>query len=111
MYNQEQIINGLINYTENEIISKMPTVGKIVDGNVVGIGMKNIDGIITNLKTNPLIKTLGVIDESGMIDVDTILDSLKQSAVKYGNVIIKLPYMGDLTLTAQDVDLLRNYIR
>ena len=111
LFTSEQVMNGLIQYIENEIISKMPTVGKIVFGTGIGLAMKNQSDFLNNLRNNQVLKMIGAINEEGLFDVDTIAECAKQSAEKYGNVVINIPYMGDITLTSKDIDLLKRYIR
>lgn len=104
-YNAEQVLNGLAKYAENEIISKMPTAGKVIAGTAIALALKNVQ-----LQSNQFARAIGAVDADGMIDVDTIAESLKASAERYGNIVINIPLMGTVTLTAGDVDLMRRYI-
>ena len=111
IYTSDQVLNGIVQYIDNEILSKMPTAGKVVAGAVVSMALKNSSTVIEQLKNNQMLKAIGAITSDGLIDVDSIAECIKQSAEKYGDVIIQIPFMGNLTLKANDVDLLRRYIR
>lgn len=111
LFTSEQVMNGLIQYMENEIVSKMPTVGKIIVGTGIGLALKNQSDFLNNLRNNQVLKMIGAVNEEGLFDVDTIAECAKQSSEKYGNVVINIPYMGDITLTSKDIDLLKRYIR
>lgn len=105
-----KLINGLVNYTDQEVINNLPTVGKWLVGAGVGITTSKIDGIVNALNENPMAKMMGIIDEDGMFDIDLIIDNLKQSANRYGKMTVQVPLVGRLTFSESDIDTLRGYI-
>ena len=61
-------------------------------------------------KAHPVVKMLEVIDENGMIDIDTIYTELRKQAEK-GSATFDAPMIGTITLTKDDVDKLYRLIK
>lgn len=109
-YSGNQIVNGLVSYADHEIIDKLPTTGKWVVGTAIGLMSERADAVINNLKDNTIVQMLGIVDEDGMIDADTLVNHMKSSADKYGKIYVDVPLIGRLSFSSSDVDSLRNYI-
>lgn len=107
----EQVINGLINYADNEVMGKLPTSGKWVAGTAIGIASQKASNVIDALRNNAVVKMLGIVDDEGCIDVDALISALKASADKYGRFSVSVPLIGNMTFSSSDVDSLKNYIR
>ena len=110
-YSTEQVINGLINYADSEVMIKLPTTSKWIMGTAIGVMSNKTSKIIDKLKDNPIVDILGIVDENGNIDIDTLIQAMKESASKYGNVTVEVPLVGKLTFTSNDFDMLRSYIQ
>lgn len=110
MVTKEQFINGILVYAEKEVIPALPTIGKWGIGAGIILAKNQADTIITNLANNNIVKTLGVVNDSGEIDVERLAYALKQSAEQYGNVQINVPVVGTLTFTSSDIEKLKHYI-
>lgn len=109
-YNAEQIMQGIMNYIDSEVIVKLPTAGKWVVGTAIGIATTKAVNIVESIQSNAVIKAMDVVDENGLIDVDTVISSLKTSADRYGKITVELPMIGKLAFSSSDVEVLRNYI-
>ena len=105
-----KLVNGLINFADQEVINNLPTVGKWLVGAGVGITTSKINEIVNALNENSIVKMMGIIDEDGLFDIDLIIDNLKQSANRYGKMNVQVPLVGRLTFSESDVDTLRGYI-
>lgn len=110
MYTSAQVLNGITNYAEKEIIAKLPTAGKWIIGAGIGMAMQNIQKIITDLGKNETVKMLGVVDENGNIDVDSVTQHLKESAKKYGKMRVQIPILGEMTFSDEDIEMVKKYI-
>ena len=110
MYTIERVMQGITSYLDAEVMDKLPTSGKWVMGTVVGMASHKAHTVVESLKENPVVSMLGIIDEDEHIDADALLDSLKTSAERYGNVTMEIPLVGRLTFTSTDIDHLRSYI-
>ena len=115
MVNTNQIKRGLANFADAEIVSKIPggTMKKTLVGTAIGLYIGNMDKILSNGLKNPFVSALGVIDEAGNVDIDTLADALKKN-ISDGGVRVDLDFMGfhlgDMTLHRQDIDVLRTHI-
>lgn len=110
MISREQLLNGIISYIDNEIIPQLPTIGKWGIGTLVTLSATRYNEIYNALIVNPLIKSLGIVDDNGSVDFDNVATALKKSADKYGKLIIELPVIGTLAFTADDIDKLSIYV-
>lgn len=110
MYSAEQVVNGIIAYADNEVMVKLPTTGKWVMGTIIGIASQKVHRVVETLQDNIIVQMLDVVDESGNIDVDTVVVALKEASEKYGNLHIDLPLVGNMAFTSSDVEKLRTYI-
>lgn len=91
----EQLVKGIMSYLNTEIIpciedpftkivlktmtitaeSKMPAYKKVVD----------------DLLTNPFVKELVEVDNTGTFEVETLIDSLRKAVNECGELTIKVP--------------------
>lgn len=109
-YTTEQIMQGLINYADSEVLTKLPTSGKWIVGTAIGIASTKASEIVENLRANTIVNMLGLVDENGNVDVDAIVTALKSSADRYGKITVNVPLVGKMTFSSADVDEMRNYI-
>jgi len=105
-----RLINGIIQYAENEVINNLPTTGKWLLGAGVGIAASRLEYIVNALNENALAKAMGIVDDDGMFDVDLMMNNLKRSANRYGKMTVDVPIVGKLTFNESDVDDLHRYI-
>lgn len=115
MVNTNQIKRGLANFVDAEIVSKIPggTLKRTLLGTAMGLYIGNIDKILSNGMKSPLISALGVIDDAGNVDIDTLTDALKKNISDVGihfDLDIMGLHLGDMTLHRQDIDVLRTHI-
>jgi hypothetical protein len=104
-----QIQSGLSNYIDTEIVPSMSGWQKWVFGAGVAVAIGNLPATINRWKDTEIVKLLGVIDESGNIDVPKIYQGVKRQSAK-GPVSFNVPGMGTLTLHDADVDKIYNMI-
>lgn len=109
--NTEQVMQGLINYADNEVMGKLPTSGKWVAGTAIYLASNKAQQVINMLSENTIVKMLGIIDENGMVDTDALLTAMKSSADRYGNLTVDVPMIGRLTFSSADVEHLGTYLR
>ena len=110
MVTYEQVINGLTKFIDSEIISQLTGNQKLLIGIGSGIALKKGASIYNNLKNNPTIKMLEIIDEKGHIDIETLYQEVRKQAEK--EVIrLEIPMVGTLRLNSEDIEKLYDYIR
>lgn len=109
--NAEQVIQGVVNYADNEVMAKLPTSGKWVVGTAMYIASNKAHNVVDTLSNNMIVKMLGVVDDDGMIDTDMLITAMKTAADKYGNLSVDVPMIGRLTFSSSDIDNLGLYMR
>lgn len=109
MVSYAQVKQGLTGYITNEIIAKMAGWQQWVAGAFTALAVNRADVIFDQLRQNAMVKTLGIIDQSGMIDLDALYQAFKTQAKE--PITIALPALGNLTLSATDIDLIYQYIK
>lgn len=106
----EKVLNGIMKYLNNEIYSGMndwqEMLARIAVSRMVGNG-NNLKHILMN---NAFIKTFAIMDENGMVDVDGLLNDIKNQINQKEKLTISLPMFGKFTFTAADVDKLHRSI-
>ena len=70
---------------------------------------KKSDSLLNDLTKNPLVKSLGIIDKDGNVDIETIYAELQKQASKTP-AIIPIPMIGEIRLTSEDVESLYRHI-
>lgn len=109
-YTADQVMRGIVDYVDAEIMGKLPTSGKWIMGTAIGVATSKAASVAEMLKDNAIAKMLDVVDEDGNIEVDELMTALKSSAEKYGNLSVDVPLMGRMTFSSADVDRLKSYI-
>lgn len=109
-YSSDVVIQGIINYADNEIMNKLPTSGKWIVGTAMGLGSGKLIKVLDEVKDNKIVKMLDIVDENGNIDVDSLISAMKEAANKYGKMTVEIPMVGRLSFSSSDIDDLRRYI-
>lgn len=109
-YSTDTVVQGIINYADNEIMNKLPTSGKWIVGTVIGLGSGKIANIIEELKGNRMVRMLEIVDDSGDIDVDALASAMHNAAERYGKLTLDVPMIGQMSFSSADIDELRRYI-
>lgn len=104
-----QVQAGVEKYLETEILSKIPDWRKWLLGAGASRMLSRSTEIFNQLKTNPVVSAMGVIDEQDQIDIDAIYREFSKQAQR-GAITFDVPLVGPLTLGAGDVDQLYRYI-
>lgn len=109
-YSSDQVVQGIINYADNEIINKLPIASKWILGTGIVLAANKVDKVVDSLRDNSVVKMFGLVDEDGMIEVDELMNAMKESADKYGKISFDVGMIGKMTFTSSDIDELRRYI-
>lgn len=106
MITTQQFINGLKGYMQNSVIPHMPTDRQFVAGVALGVAANKADRIVQQLKSNQLVKMLGLID-GDMIDDDALIIAIREQMSRTGSLQVNIPWFGQMTFSAPDVDALQ----
>lgn len=106
-----KIEHGIASYLDAELMPQFAGNGieKLIAGTAASLIIRKSGAIIGAYKDNPMVKTLGIMDDKGNVDIDTISEELKKNITKEG-VKVPIPVIGTLTFHRDDVDKLYNYI-
>lgn len=105
MITQERAIEGLTEYLDKELISK-----------IRGLKLWGLDAFKKDLVDTYICSHLNVLDlikcrdKTGMIDAEKFISQMINSAKKYGSVVEHFPFIGDVTFTEKDLVALGRYL-
>jgi hypothetical protein len=100
---------GTARYLDEEFISKMTGWQKWVFGAGSAMYLENLTATIERLKNNEIVKDLGILDDSGNVNVEKMHRYLLEQARK-GPVTFTIPMIGAVTLSEADVEKLYTLI-
>jgi len=109
MIHYTKVIEGVKRYIDSDLIQRMNGSYKAwIVGAVVTLYANRANQLIEELRDNPLIRGLHVIDGE-MIDVDALYGCLLEQAQKR-TATIDIPMIGAVTYSAADVEALYRMI-
>lgn len=109
-YKFESIIDGLYRYIDNEIMTGMNDLQEIIARLAIGRVAENQEAIKNALMNNGVIRSFGIMDSDGCVDVEGLTKDLKREIERKEKVSISIPLIGKLTFKSQDVDTIKQYI-
>ncbi len=102
----DAIQRGIIQYADTVIGVQLPLIQQLGFGSLVALAVRQLP----NQLNHPMIKTLGVVDEDGKIDIDLLYEVLKERFPKKGGDV-QLPVIGNVTFSPADLDHLYELIK
>jgi hypothetical protein len=110
-YRFEKVIDGLSKYIDREVYVGMNDFQELVARVFIGRVLNNSESVKKALIDNGFIRTFGIIDEDGMVDVDTLANDVKREIGRKDKLVVNVPMFGKLTFTPSDIDVMVNYIK
>lgn len=105
MVSLDQIKRGAARYLDEEFTKKLSGWQRWVIGAAGAMMLENLDASLLAFKDHPLVKSLGVMDEAGNVDLDRVYSYVMTEAKK-GPVTFTAPLLGPVTLNERDVEKL-----
>lgn len=105
-YEFEKVIDGLSKYINDEIYAGMNDLQEFAARVMVGRIINNRDNVKEMLINNGFIRTFGVIDTEGMVDVDSLAADIKREIARKEKITFNVPMFGKMTFKPSDVDML-----
>ena len=106
MYDYSKVIEGISEYIDNEILSKINDWRKWIIGAGVGVYLAKSTETFNAIKENQIVKSMGIVDsKSNKVNVDLLYSELKKQAKKSA-ITFDVPMIGPVTLNESDVDKL-----
>lgn len=108
----DKVQKGVAAYLDAEVMPAFKNDGwkRVLVGTAIGMALNKSANYIPVLQENAMVKTLGLIDEQGNVDVESVVPVLKDQLSKEP-MVVTIPMLGDLTFGPADVDRLYEYIR
>ena len=103
-YTFEKVIDGISKYIDNEIYSGMNDLQEFAARVFIGRFISNEESFKNSLINNGFIRTFGIIDSDGMVDVDALMKDIKRELSRKEKLSISIPMFGTMTFVPSDVD-------
>ena len=105
-----KVIDGATRYINTEIIPGMNQVQEFAARLMLARIIRNQEAIKDGLIKNAFIRTFGVIDDEGMVDISELAEDIKDEIKRVEKISFSVPLFGDMTFKATDVDELYRLI-
>lgn len=111
MVSINQIEKGVASFLDAELMPNLPQNGiqKVMAGTAMSLMIKRTGNMVKEFSNNSFIKMLGIMDQEGNVDIDTLKNELKNNISDSG-VVVDIPMIGTMTFRKSDVDNLYNHI-
>lgn len=110
MVTLRQFTDGVRGYMQHSVLPHLPANKQFVSGVALGVVANKADKIMQQIKDSQPVKMLGLV-EGDMIDDDALIMALREQMNMQGNLQIEIPWIGQMTFTAPDVDALQRAIQ
>ena len=102
------LIPGISKFIDENVLAQYPanSMKRILMAGAVSLYLKQNEGVVESMISNPLLTGLGVVKDNGLIDIDPVRDVLKSEINKAGFMRVSIPLVGDIDFTSEDVDAL-----
>lgn len=112
MVSVDKVEKGIAAYLDAELMPKFNGGGleRVLVGTVASLVVKRIGTTIASYKDHGLVKMLGIMDDAGSVDIDTLTTEVKKNIAREG-FAIDLPVIGTLTFHSEDIDKLHKFIK
>ena len=100
------VIDGVSRYINNEIYSNMNDLQEFVARVFIGRFISIEDAVRQSLFSNGFIRTFGIIDADGKVDVDSLARDIKREIKRKEKLTLSIPMFGEMTFSPSDVDVL-----
>ena len=109
-YEFEKVIDGMSKYINDEIYVGMNDLQEFTARVIVGRIINNQENVKEMLINNGFMRTFGIIDTEGMVDVDSIANDIKREIARKEKITFNIPMFGRMTFKPTDVDMLYRHI-
>lgn len=110
-YELDKVLDGIAKYIDDEMYSRMNDFQEFAARVLVGRVLENSEEIQDSLINNGYIRTFGIIDSDGMVDVEGLASDIKREISRKGKITFTIPMFGKMTFVPSDVDELYQRIK
>lgn len=105
-YEFNKVLYGIVKYIDKEIIPGMNEIQEFSARVIVGRVLHNEKNIKEMLINNGYVKTFGIVDENGLIELEFLARDIKREIARQEKITFSVPMFGKMTFTPSDVDTL-----
>ena len=109
-YDFNRVMDGIVKYINDEMFIGMNDWQEMTARILLARVLNNHDAIKNALIDNGLVRTFGIVDSEGMVDVCGLARDIKQEITRKGKMTFTVPMFGKISFVPEDVDKLYNYI-
>ena len=105
----DQAMRGVVRFIDTEILPHLPTGKGIGAGSAVALIMDGGKERILALRENPVVQMMGVMDETGNINIDRLYNAVRPKFEQ--RLPVSITFIGAPTFDQNDVDKLYRYTK
>lgn len=105
-YTFEKVIDGVIDYIGEELLKGMNDVQEFAARILISRVLNNQEHIKDALVSNGFIRTFGIIDSEGNVDIEGLAHDIKREIARKEKITLSIPMFGKITFHPEDVDVL-----
>ncbi len=106
----ETVLNGIAKYIDKNVYTGMNDWQELIARIFVGRIFDARESLKSAFVNSGFIRTFGIIDENGDIDVESLAKDIKREIQRKERISVSIPMFGQMTFVPQDVDDLYNMI-
>ena len=106
----DQIMRAVTRFADNEVLPSLPTGKGIGAGIMLALVMQGGREKILALREHPAVKMMGVMDESGNVDVEKLY-SVARPKLDGKKLPVSIPIIGELRFDVNDLDRLYSMVQ
>jgi hypothetical protein len=116
MVSLNQVEKGIARYLDTVVAPKLPTAGKYDAVKKIAFMsgamylVKNSRVAVEGFLRNPMIAATGIINDSGEVDIDGLVASIKTNIPDTG-IVVPVPFVGEMKFYAADADVICRHIK
>jgi hypothetical protein len=103
LYEFDKVLNGITKYIGSEMYSSMNDLQEFTARVLIGRVLSNGEFIKDKLINNVYIRSFGLVDSNGMVDVHGLAKDIKRELTRKGKIVVDVPMFGKLTFIPSDV--------
>lgn len=103
MVTEGQIMAGIGDYMQKKIMPKLDDLRKLLLGTTYGVWAVKANAVLKRAAKIPMLSALGVIQENGEIDLETVFEAANAQLKAQGKLSIDIPFMGEFVFGEQDL--------
>lgn len=101
-----KVVDGILKYIDAEVYSGMNDVQELAARVLIGRFVGNKENVKNMLIHNNFIRTFAIIDDEGMVELDSLMMDIRRELTKKEKITISIPMFGSMTFKPSDVNSL-----